>query len=208
MILAIVSFLGTGVVEADGGNDGLREDFVSMGRQHLLQLDLSNVFVGVFPAGGRPPQRIDFPYVVAKGGGDDGGEQEIVPLPQFLTRNVEGGLQDVVGVVVEGDALEDFEEVLMLPQVPVLAIRHFARPADHRGGVAALIEQPEQLIEDLHRGDLSEEGPVGSDEGLVVFYPPFGVQRGRLIEDAGEGRLSNRRALTVLAVSARERFSE
>ena len=159
--------------------------------------------MGAFPGGGRPPQRSCFPYVVAKGGGDDGGEQEIVPLPQFLLRNVEGSLQDVVRVVVEGNALEDFEEVLMLPQIPILAIRHFPRPADHRGGVAALIEEPEQLIEDLHRGDLSEEGPVGSDEGLVVFYPPCGVQRGRLIEDAGEGRLGSLSGADCLC-----RFSE
>ena len=179
------------MVEADCGNNGLSENLVSMGRQHLFQLDLSNVFVGMFPAGGRPPQRFDLPYVVAEGGGDDGGEKEVVPLPQFFLGNVEGSLQNVVGVVVEGDASENLEEMLMPLQVPVLAIRHFARPADHRGGVAALIEQPEQLIEDLHRGDLSEEGPVRGDEGFVVFYSPLGVQRGRLSEDAGEGRLDN-----------------
>ena len=114
------------MVEADCGNDGLSEDFVSMGRQHLFQLDLSNVLVGMFPAGGRTPQRFDLPYVVSEGGGDDGGEKEVVPLPQFLLCNVEGGLQDVVRVVVEGDVLENLEEMLMPLQVPVLAIRHFA----------------------------------------------------------------------------------
>ena len=131
---------GPSVVEADRLSDDLCEDVVSKGRKHLLQLDLSGVFVGAIFPRGRPPQGSDFPYVVAEGGRDDGGKQEVVPLPQFLMRNVEGGLQDVVRVVVEGDALEDFEEVLMLLQVPVLAVRHFARPADHRGGVAALIE--------------------------------------------------------------------
>ncbi len=128
---------------------------------------------------------------MAEGGGDDGGEKEVVPLPQFFIGNVEGSLQDVVGVVVEGDAPKNLEEMLMPFQVPVLAIRHFAPPADHRGGVAALIEHPEQLIEDLHRGDLSEEGPVRGDEGFVVFYSPLGVQQGRFSEDAGEGRLGS-----------------
>lgn len=79
---------------------------------------------------------------MAEGGGDDGGEKEVVLLSQLFPGNVEGGLQNVVGVVVEGDASENLEEMLMPLQVPVLAIRHLARPADHRGGVAAFIEQP------------------------------------------------------------------
>src|SRR5208337_5085581 len=36
-----------------------------------------------------------------------------------------------------------------------------------------------------------EEGPVGSDEGLVVSYPSCGVQRGGFTEGAGESLLGS-----------------
>lgn len=106
------------MVEADGGNNGLREDFISMGRKHPFQPGLRNGFMGAFPGRGRPPRGSYFPYVVAKCGGDDAGEQEIVAVLQLVMSNIKGCLQDIVGVVVKGNVLEDFEEALMLPQVP------------------------------------------------------------------------------------------
>ena len=175
--------LDIGVVIPDGVDDALGELFVAVADEEALQRGRAHRFVAVLPEARRAPQRGDLAEVMGEGGGDDGGDEELVSAQIVLCR-IEGGFQHVIRVVVQRDLLEDLQEGFVLTEFRILAVIGLARYTDHRGNFAAVIEDAEKLSEGVQRANLADQRPMGSDEGVVVLDPPLAIQRG----DFSEGR--------------------
>jgi hypothetical protein len=63
-----------------------------------------------------------------------------VSLPQIVCSDFQRGFQYIVGVIVEGDTLQDLEKLAMLSELLIFPVIGSALPQDHRGNVALFIE--------------------------------------------------------------------
>ena len=71
-------YLDVGVVVPDGVDDTLGELFVAVAHEEALERGRAHGFVAVFPEARCAPQQGDLAEVMGKGGGDAGGDEELV----------------------------------------------------------------------------------------------------------------------------------